>query len=206
MHDPSGNGADAPRVFARSFLSCLRDFNLVAQGSGAPKASPPTASGPSGSPARAASHGHMRWVASARLVPTWDTLETSNLVDFLFEVPRPQGPNRPLLWLFATDRLDAPMVSDLWLQNGMEVALPHLRVSLRSTELRMSTFLDDAEDLIYSDVLPGEAVRVEALDTLAEARKPRALWFEVATPDGGLLRLSAGPNRWESLPVVLLRA
>lgn len=142
---------------------------------------------------------------AARFVPTWDTLEPSDLIDFMFDRPVVRRSKGPQLWLFQTDRQDVPTLSDLWLMNGMAVMLPLARVSLVSTELRQSRGVrQDASSLLYPGIQPGEAVRVETLDTLNPAAAPRALWFEIATNRGTPLHLSAGPDRWQNLPLVLL--
>lgn len=140
-----------------------------------------------------------------RFFPTWDTLEPSNLVDFLFDAPKRSDENRPLLWLFATDCSDVPMISNLWLQNGTNRPIPTMRISLFSTEIRQSRGVrGGAEDLQYSSMMPGEAVRVESIDTLQDMRLPVALWFEVTLTNGQVVQVAAGPNRWQNLPAILL--
>lgn len=163
----------------------------------------PTEARPARPPLREPRH---KLVAPSRFYPTWDTLAAAPLVDFLFDMPVRQGPDRPVLWVFATDCADVPTVSDLWLHNGLGRPLPMLRLSLFSTELRQSEGVRiDAADLIYTHILPGEAVRIERVDTLASPSLPRALWFELNMPSGQPMHLSLGPDRWDELPRVMMR-
>ena len=133
----------------------------------------------------------------ARCFPKIDTSEMRRFPGFAGsnEVrPRPKG--RPLLWTFTSGNPDDAMLTDVWLQNGTDAPLRRVVVGAEG----------HARHLIYEEVQPGEAVKVDEVHMIYDSDFILSVALTVERDGDEPMVLDLGPEKGSLSGQVLLRA